>query len=98
MTLEVQIQSLIYSFVYGLSFSFFFNLHYRYLYLGKIYYRIVTSIFFVLVNVFLYFLLLRLINCGVIHPYFLLMILLGFFVGNSKTRVVRFLFRKKKKS
>jgi len=64
-------------------------------YLGKIYYRIVTSIFFILVNVFLYFLLLRLINCGVIHPYFLLMILLGFFVGNSKTRVLRFLFRKK---
>lgn len=96
MTLEVQIQSLIYSFVYGLFFSFFFNLHYRYLFLGKLCYRIVMSIFFVLVNVFLYFLLLRMINCGVIHPYFFMMLLAGFCVGNTKTRVIRFLFRKRK--
>jgi len=90
MTLEIQIQSLIYSFVYGLFFSFFFNLHYRYLFLSKIAYRIVLNFFFVLVNVFLYFILLKLINEGIIHYYFILMLFLGYLLGNMKTKVLRF--------
>lgn len=94
MTLEIQIQSLIFSFVYGLFFSFLLNLNYKYMFEAKLPIKVVTNIFFVLDHVFLYFILLRWINHGILHLYFFLCLFLGFILGQQKTRILRGLGKK----
>ena len=89
MTLEVQIQSLIFSFVYGLFFSFLLNLNYKYMFEAKLPLKVVTNIFFVLDHVFFYFILLRWINDGILHFYFFICLFLGFVLGEHKTRILR---------
>lgn len=90
MALEIQIQSMIYSFVYGLFFSFLLNLNYRLLFSSNKVIQIVFNLFFIIDNVFLYFILLRYINQGIVHVYFILLIGLGFLVGNQTTKKIRF--------
>lgn len=98
MALEVQIQSLIFSFVYGLFFSFTINLNYKYLFLGKVYWRIMINFLFLLDHTFLYFILLRLINHGVLHFYFFLMLLFGFLFGERKNKLFRRRIQKKERN
>lgn len=89
MNLEIQIQSLIFSLVFGMFFAFMFNIFYKQLFFGKTMFKIISNVFFVMVNVVLYFCFLRMINEGIIHPYFVIMLLIGFIIGNQKTRVIR---------
>lgn len=89
MGLETQIQSMIYSFVYGLFFSFLFNLHYHYLFDSKKWVQCIVSFLFLMDHVFLYFILLRYINHGVVHSYFIILIVLGCLVGNHTTKKIR---------
>lgn len=89
MELELQIQSLIFSLVFGMFFAFMFNLFYKYLFNGKIIFKIITNFVFVSINTLLYFLLLRMINDGIVHVYFIFMVVTGFVIGNIKTRVIR---------
>lgn len=89
MVLEVQLQSLIYSFVYGFFFSFLLNINYKYLFNSTSIYKIIINILFILDNVLLYYIILRYINNGVIHMYFLLMIVFGFVFGNYYTKKIR---------
>lgn len=95
MSLQVQIQSLIFSFIFGLFFSCLLNLNYHYLMHDKIGFRIVTNILFVLDMVLLYFILLKLINNGILHVYFFICLFLGFLLGISKTKKLRFSLKKK---
>ena len=89
MDLEIQIQSLVFSLVFGMFFSLLFNLFYKYLFRGKFIFKLLINLFFVIVNTLLYFGLLCIINEGIIHLYFLIMLIIGFFVGNIKTRKIR---------
>lgn len=89
MDLIVQIQSLLYSFVYGYFFSFLLNWNYHFLNAKHIIVRVLTNLFFVIDNVLLYFILLRIINSSVFHIYFLFMIVLGFLYGNKYTKKIR---------
>lgn len=89
MNLEIQIQSLIFSFVFGLFFSLMFNIFYRFLFKGRLPIKIISNLVFVLANIFLYFLLLKIINEGIIHFYFIIMLILGFILGNKKTKKIR---------
>lgn len=97
MLLETQIQSLIFSFVYGLFFSFLLDFHYKYIFETKLPIRIVVNLFFILDHAFLYFILLRLINHGILHIYFFFSLALGFLVAHPKTRILRSCFKKPKK-
>lgn len=90
MTLEVQIQSMIYSLVYGLFFSFLLNLNYRLLFTSKKIIQIIFNFFFIIDNVLLYFILLKYINHGIIHLYFIFLIIIGFLIGNQVTKKIRF--------
>lgn len=89
MSLEVQIQSLIYSFVYGYFFSFLVNLNYKYLFKSKFVFKIIINILFILDNVLFYYIILKYINKGIIHPYFIIMIILGFLFGNIYSSKIR---------
>lgn len=89
MELEVQITSFIVSFVFGYFFSFLLNLNYQYLFGTRKWAKIIATVFFILDNTILYFILLRWINHGVMHPYFFFMIVLGFCFGNYYTKKIR---------
>ncbi len=89
MTLEVQIQSFVYSFLYGMFFSLMLNLHYTLLFQSKKWVQIILSFLFLLDHVLVYFIFLRWINQGIFHPYFLLLLYLGYFVGNHTTKKLR---------
>jgi hypothetical protein len=84
MELDIQIKSLIFSFIYGIFFSFVLNLNYKYVYKSKGIYKIVINALFIIDNVLLYFLILKKINSGIIHFYFILMIILGFILFHTK--------------
>ena len=82
MILKIQIYSLIYNVFFGLFFNFFVRINYKYIYNVKLFTRIVFTFIFVFVNVLLYFICLKCINNGVLHFYFCLCILFGFYIGN----------------
>lgn len=78
MDLDTQIMSLIFSFAYGIIVSYVFNLNYNFIYNTSILYKIVINILFSINLGLIYFLLMKVINHGVIHIYFVLVFLLGF--------------------
>ena len=89
MTLEIQIQSLFTSFVYGLFLSFTFNILYKYLYINKKILKTIITILYTLTIVLIYFNILLIINNGIVHPYFIIMLIIGFITGNKKTKYIR---------
>ena len=98
MNLKIQIFSLFFSFIYGVFFSFFTNFNYKYIFHTRKIFRIVFTIIFVVSMSFLYFIIINVINNGVIHLYFLLLILFGFYVTfplGKKVRTVSFIKKKK---
>ncbi len=76
MSLNLQIISLVYSFIYGIIFYFLVLINKKYLYDNK--YAFLIDILFIIDNVLLYFIILRYINNGVFHIYFLVMLILGY--------------------
>ena len=82
MELKTQIISLTFSFVFGIVFSIFTNLNYRFLFCKNKVFKIIITIVYVIDAALLYFLILKKINNGVIHSYFLLLIAVGFLIGS----------------
>lgn len=94
--LIIQIKSLIFSFFYGLFLAILLNLNYKYIYKSKRFYRILINILFVISNVLLYFIVIKLINNGIVHPYFIFMIIIGFSISNYQLK--RLTFKRKTKN
>ena len=84
-SLEIQLKSIVFSFLYGVFFSILLNINYKFIYFSKGIKKIILNLFFVIDNTFLYFIILRYLNNGVLHAYFLLSIVLGFFSVNKLT-------------
>lgn len=82
MELSIQLQVLTVSFVYGIFFSYLLKMQYKFLFESKLFYKIILTVFFVFDNCLLYFLILKLINHGIFHPYFLLLLIIGYLFGN----------------
>lgn len=82
MDLLIQLQVFIVSFVYGILFAYILKLEYHVLFDSKIWYQALLTILFILDNCLLYFLILKTINHGIFHIYFLFMLILGFLFGN----------------
>lgn len=83
--LDIQLKSILYSFLYGILFNFLLKLNYKFIYYSKGIIKILINIFFIIDNAFLYFIILRYINNGIFHFYFLLSIVLGFIIVNKVT-------------
>ena len=83
MELPVQIKSIIMSFLYGILYSVNFNLFYNLLFTKYKMINIITNFFFNIISFGIYFLLLYIINQGVVHLYFLVSFLLGFLIYNK---------------
>lgn len=81
MGLRTQIISLLFSFVFGIIFSICTNINYKFLFCKNLAFKITITIIYVVDTSLAYFLIIRRINEGVIHSYFLLSVALGFFIG-----------------
>ena len=81
MSLNIQIYSLLFSFLYGIIFYILLEINYRFLFEGKIIYRIIISFLFVMVLSLVYFLILLKINNGVLHLYFFLSMFTGYLLS-----------------
>ena len=81
MELSIQIKTLIVSFIYGILLSYIIISHYKYLFLSKLWYKLILSIVFIFDYILLYFFILKIINNGVFHIYFLILLVLGYLFG-----------------
>ena len=89
MNLKIQVFSFVFSFFYGILFSFLMNLHYQYLFRKRKVFKVFFTLLFLLDMALLYFLLLRIINGGIIHIYFYLLLFLGFYVSFPILKKIR---------
>ena len=89
MNLKIQIISLAFSFLYGVVFSLLVNINYRFLFTKRLFYKIVVTFVFIIDMALLYFIFIKMINNGIIHSYFLLMIILGFYITFPMGRRLR---------
>ena len=80
MILSVQINSLVFSLIFGILLNFLFEWFNRFNDKNKIIMRILLSIVFVLMLSLLYFIGLLYINNGYLHLYFFLFILVGYII------------------
>lgn len=82
MGLKLQILSLLFSFVFGIIFSICTNINYRFLFCKNKIFKIIITIIYIIDASLLYFLILKRINNGIIHSYFLIAIFIGFLIGH----------------
>ena len=73
--LNLQIASLLFSFVFGFCVSLIIDINYKIN--NKKTIKIITTFFIVIINTLLYFIGLNHINNAYLHPYFILMIIIG---------------------
>lgn len=89
MNLKIQIISLIFSFLYGILFSLLINFHYSLLFSKKKVLQVFFTFLFLLDMALLYFLIIRIINQGIIHIYFYLVLFLGFYLSFPILKKIR---------
>ena len=102
MSLSAQILSIVFSFIYGVFLAAFYNFNYNLLFNKNKFFKIIFNFLYALDLVLIYFLVIRKINGGIIHPYFYLLIISGFitcFTITKKLRRIwdRFILDNKKK-
>ena len=81
MNLRIQIISLVFSFLFGIIFSICTNLNYRFLFSKNLAFKIIFTIIYIIDFSLLYFIIIKEINQGIIHEYFLLAICIGYLVS-----------------
>ena len=94
MTLDIQIQSLVLSFLFGIVISFAYNIFYNILFTRFWFINILTCFLFSLLMSCLYYYLLFIVNDGIVHLYFLEIVLLSFFIYNRIFAKIRASFFK----
>ena len=78
--LKIQIISILFSFVFGFVFYILVFLNRYVLFNVKKYIQIVSTFLFMFDMSLLYFICIKFINNGIMHPYFLLSFLFGFWL------------------
>ena len=91
MSLIIQIQTIAYTFLFGLYIALIFNLLYRVLFTKGVILNLVSNFMFVTLNSVLYFYLLFLIDSGRIHIYLLFIFLISFFLYNLLFKKIRWI-------
>ena len=81
MDYKIQIISFLFSFIFGVFFYFTSVLNYKFIAKYHVIFRYLISFVYVLDIALLYTLFMFKINYGIIHIYFVLILILGFFCG-----------------
>jgi len=89
MTLITQIKLVLFSFLFGVFFSFMLDVNCKYINSKRKIYSIIFTVFFMLFHVLLYFWILQKINCGILHYYSFLCILLGVLAKNFIVKALK---------
>lgn len=93
MSLIIQIKSLIFSFLYGIFFSVLLDIFDKNLYRVRIRYQIINSFIFCFINSIIYFFILRNINEGIIHIYFVVLLIFGIFLKCYVVKISKVLYK-----
>ena len=88
MNLKTQIILLFFSFFYGFIFSIFLNINYKFIYSSNRIIKIISSFFLIIISVLAYFIGIKKINNAILHPYSILMVIIGFFVDICLNRII----------
>ena len=96
MDLDTQIITIIFSFLYGIFFGFFLHINCKIIYHEKKYIKYIGSFLVILINVLLYFLILKQINYAIFHPYCLIVLTLGFYIHHIIVKQIKKWYTKKK--
>ena len=83
MNLIIQFESIVMSFLYGIFISFVFNLLYNFLFTKYFLLNVISNLLFSLLMFGLYYILLFIVNEGVIHIYFIGTMFMGFIIYNK---------------
>ena len=93
MGLKEQVLAIFFSFIFGSLLSCLYNFNYKLLFNKRKIVKIIFNIIFIFDLVLIYFLVMRKINNAIIHPYFYLLIALGFFTFFNLTKKLRSLLK-----
>lgn len=96
MDLKLQILSILFSFGYGIISSYLYNLNYNFINDTTILYKLVINILFCVNLGLIYFILIKVINYGVVHIYFVFSFIVGFVLFVNKYKFLRNVFKVKK--
>lgn len=88
MTLKTQIALIIFSFFYGFIFSIFLNINYKFIYSSHKFIKILSSFLIIIISILIYFIGIKKINNAILHPYSILMVIVGFFVDICLRRII----------
>jgi hypothetical protein len=83
--LRIQVISIVISYLYGIFFSIMLNVNSKYIYNEIKKKRLLFNFLFVFDNILLYFIILRYVNEGILHYYFIIALILGFLSVNKMT-------------
>ena len=81
MSLKIQCFSLVISLLYGILFSFLVKVNYKFLFTNGCLKKVIYNFLFMLDISLGYFFLIKIINNGILHIYFLVMFFLGCYFG-----------------
>ena len=96
MDLKLQILSILFSFGYGIISSYLYNLNYNFIHNTSILYKLVINILFCVNLGLIYFILIKVINYGVVHIYFVFSFIVGFVLFVNRYKFLRNVFKIKK--
>lgn len=94
MDLHTQIVTLLFSLGYGILFASILDIIHKPLFKMKLFLQILISFLFVIGSALLYFLILLNLNKAILHPYFILLFLLGFVIENIIKKIGKRFFQK----
>ena len=80
MDLLVQVKSLVFSFCFGIIFSIIVSFFNSKLYNTRVRYQIINAFLISIITCLIYFICIKKINNGIVHIYFILMIIIGFYI------------------
>ena len=89
MDLSIQIKTLLFSLLFGFVFNIFVTLLNKFIYNKNKIIQIVSTLILTLFSTITYFVILQKLNEAIIHPYFLLMFILGFSLSNVVKKLLK---------
>lgn len=86
--LNIQINLIFFSLIYGLIFSLFLDLNYKLLHHKNIIIKYISTIFCTIISVITYFYGIQKICYGILHIYSLILIIIGFIIHNLVLKLI----------
>lgn len=88
MNINTQFLTIIFSFIFGFIFSLQVSFNYKFIYTSNFVCKSIFTFVFLITNTLLYFIILKIVNNGILHMYGIISILFGYFVEMLVKRVV----------